>query len=479
MRMPINRQDYFFGRRVLVMGLGLHGGALHLTRWLIARGAVVRVTDQKSAAKLAATCRQLPRSQRLTLVLGRHRAVDFRWAEMVVQNPAVARESPYLKIARASGARIENEASLFFRLVDESRIVGVTGTRGKSTVSTLIAAMLVRKYPTTMLGGNIATAPMFAIIERARQSRGPVVCELSSWHLELLGAHRASPHIAVVTNVLPDHLNRYRSMLAYAAAKRQILAHQRPGDYAVLNADNPVTRRFQAKAGVTRVGFSRTFAPPAPGVYARGGWFWWREGRRPKRVIPLGAMRVSGRHNVDNALAAIAVAKVYRVPNSHIRAALSAFRGLPYRQQFVGRRHGVVFINDTAATTPDATRAALQTIGGLARGRRIVLIAGGSDKRLPEISFLQLADAIGKSCRAAVLFDGAGSRRIFEALRVRRYGGVVVSGISGMAEALGAAAAIAVPGDTVLLSPACASFGLFQHEFDRGDQFNQCVKSLL
>lgn len=462
------------------MGLGLHGGGLHVSRWLISQGADVRVTDVKPAAALAATVRQLPASRRLTLVLGRHRVRDFRWAEVVVQNPGVPRESPYLAVARARGAAIENEATIFFRLVGRERIIGVTGTRGKSTTAALTAAILRRFFPGTLLGGNIATAPMFAICERARRGRSPVVLELSSWHLENLGASRMSPHVAVLTNVLPDHLNRYRSMAAYAEAKRQILAHQRPGDCVVLNWDNPVARRFTAVLGATRVVFSRRTRSMPPGAYVQDGWIWWRQPGRLSRVVPLDAVRIAGAHNLENVLAAVAVAKICGVPNFHIRAAVSAFGGLPYRQQRILNRRGVTYVNDTAATTPDATQAALQTLGERRPWQRcrIVLIAGGSDKRLPRESFRRLADAIDSRCKAVVLFDGKGSRRMIAALRASGYRGALFTGVRRMADAVGLAEVVAVRGDTVLLSPACASFGLFQHEYDRGDQFNQCVKSL-
>ena len=248
---PTLTPAWFAGRRILVMGLGLHGGGLSVARWLIARGAHVRLTDLKTAAALMPSVRQLPKSRRLSLALGHHRAADFHWAEVVVQNPAVPRESPWLSVARLSGARIENEATLFFHLVGRQRIIGVTGTRGKSTTASLTAALVRRRFPDTVLAGNISTTPMFAVLDRVRNSRGPVVLELSSWQLENLGAQRMSPRIAVVTNVLPDHRNRYRRHASYVTAKWQIMAHQQPGDIAVLNADDPTTRAFGAACVLT------------------------------------------------------------------------------------------------------------------------------------------------------------------------------------------------------------------------------------
>lgn len=180
----------FSSQRVLVMGLGLHGGGLAVARWLLKHGALVRITDLKTSTQLAATIAQLPKNRRLTFALGGHQPADFRWAEMVVQNPGVPRESPYLEVARRAGATIENEATLFFKLVGRERIIGVTGTRGKSTTAALIAEVLRSVYPGTILAGNIATVPMFSAVDRVLRIRAPVVLELSSWHLENLGEQK-------------------------------------------------------------------------------------------------------------------------------------------------------------------------------------------------------------------------------------------------------------------------------------------------
>ncbi len=476
---PSAARKFFYRRRVVVMGLGLHGGALHVTRWLMAHGAQVRVTDVQPAPALEPTLQKLPRSSRLTLVLGRHRVRDFRWAQVVVQNPAVPRESPYLAVARRAGARLENEATLFFQLVGRQRIIGVTGTRGKSTTAALAAAIVRQRFRRTMLGGNIATAPMFAIVERVCRSRDPVVLELSSSQVENLGQQRRSPHVAVVTNVLPDHLNRYRSMAAYAAAKRQLVAHQEAGDFAVLNADNPASWRFRLGAPSTVIACSRRAASFAPRVFFARDWIWWHGESRAERLLPVSAVRLFGAHNLDNILAAVAVGKIYRVPPGLMRSAVSGFSGLPFRQQLIGSWRGVRYLNDTTATTPEATVAALTTVlerWPEIRGR-IILIAGGSDKRLPKASFARLGKLIAAACKAVVAFAGAGSKRLVAEIPAARGARLsIVSERTTMAQAVAAAQALSSRGDLVLLSPACASFGLFQHEFDRGEQFTQCVK---
>jgi len=473
------RPSDFFGMRVLVMGLGLHGGGLSVARWFLANGATVLVTDLKTRAQLQASISRLQKTRRLSFALGGHRHADFRWADVVVQNPGVPRESPYLAIARRAKAVIENEATLFFKLVGRERIVGVTGTRGKSTTAALAAAVLKTMYPKTILAGNIATVPMFAVVDRVLRSRAPVVLELSSWHLENLGEQHVSPHVAVVTNVMPDHLNRYRSIVAYAAAKRQIVAHQGEGDLAVLNWDNPWTKKFAASCRGTVVAYSATRQRKVPTAYADRALYWF-DGHRRTRVASFGDWQIPGAHNLSNILAAIAVGELFGVPHGVIRKALRSFSGLPYREQVVAQANRVRYVNDTTATTPEATTAALRTFGtGLGKNeRRIVLVAGGSDKGLPQESFAALAKAIRKYCKAVVLFCGRGSERIISELERGMAVRPVVSNLQTMAQAVTAAKSFAQPGDTVLLSPACASFGLFVHEFDRGDQFNRCIKKV-
>lgn len=463
------------GRRCLVMGLGLHGGGVAVANWLLRQGAMVRVTDVRPRAVLQPSLARLHRSRRLSLTLAGHHAADFRWADVVVQNPAVPKASPYLRIARHAGARIENEATLFFQLVGRDRIVGVTGTRGKSTTAALAAHLLRQRYPATMLGGNIATTPMFNLAERAGHSRALVVLELSSWHLENLGAQGWSPHVAVVTNVLHDHLDRYPTFAGYVAAKRQILAHQGPGDYAVLNWDNPITRGFGRSLRSTVVPFSLRPRRGARVSVVAGTVCWQAESQR-QRLFAAGDRQIAGDHNLANILAAVAVAKLCGVPSAAIARGVASFRGLPFRQELIGRRLGVAWVNDSTATTPDATMAALTTLTQSFRPR-IILIAGGSDKRLPTADFLALARKITLTCRAVLLLRGEGSRRIARALASQPTLPVVTD-LASMREAVALAASCADAGDVVLLSPACASFGLFVHEFDRGDQFTQVVKSI-
>src|SRR6476659_7491172 len=224
------------GKRALVMGLGIHGGGLGVARFLADHGANVTVTDLRGPELLQSSLDALA-DLPITYVLGRHRDEDFRAADLVIRNPGVPRESPYLQIARANGAAIEMEMTLFFRLCP-GPILGITGTKGKTTTTLLTAAILREQYHDTVIAGNLRVSALEAL---PRITAGtPVVLELSSWQLEGLGEAKLSPQYACITNISPDHLDRYGSMEAYAEAKAQIFLHQHEDDILILHLDDPL-----------------------------------------------------------------------------------------------------------------------------------------------------------------------------------------------------------------------------------------------
>lgn len=495
--------DVLHGKRVTVMGLGLHGGGLAVATWLLRYGAEVTVTDLKTRAQLRPSVVALERAHRqgrgsLHLVLGQHRARDFRSADLVIQNPGVPRESPYLKVAQRAGVPIENEASLFLKIVrageqqgsraagqQDIRIIGVTGTRGKSTTAALIHAMLKAAGRHAVLAGNIRI-PMFAVLDEVLQAskRGPVdvVLELSSWHCEHLSVRTGSVDVSVFTNILRDHLNRYRSMRAYTAAKARLLRFQDTRAVAVCNAGDPIVRAIARSFGRA----VRWFAGEHPsarrwvGAYEHKGMLWYRDADGDHRIAPASSLHISGDHNIANACAAITAARALGVPTAAIRRALESFRGLPGRFETIARIGGVTYINDTCATSPDGAIAALRALQSNAECRmqnaecRIVLIAGGTDKKL---EFSAWAKEVIGSVQALVLLPGTATTAMERALaRADAPASLRAHDARSMAEAVRIVRRLARPGDVVLLSPGAASFGLFQHEFDRGDQFLREVK---
>lgn len=469
------------GKRVLVMGLGVHGGGLGVARWLIDQGARVTVTDMASAAQLAASIEQLAAHAQqhnapVQYVLGEHREHDFTSHDMLVLNPAVRPDSPWPALARDAGVAVETEMTLFFRFCN-APIVGITGTKGKTTTTTLAAAMLRQQFPQTVAAGNLRVS---ALASLARiEPTTPVVLELSSFQLVGLGAAKLSPAYACITNLAPDHLNYHGSMDEYAAAKAQIFAHQASDGIVVLNLDqqhDPYVAGWLASIDKQRL---RTVSlQPGSGADCR----LTADGRiefRGEQLFVRSDLRLPGQHNLANALAAAALARSFGVTPAAIRAAVRTFGGVEHRLETVRALGGVRYINDTAATNPTATRAALAALDA-----PLVLLAGGADKGLP---FDELAPAIVRRVKAVVLLAGSATGRLQAALeqalqqtpRPAELGALPLIGpFDDFAAAIAAAAGLAQPGDVVILSPGCASFGMFRNEFHRGEEFRRLVAEL-
>ena len=464
----IQNPTEFAGKRVLVLGLGVHGGGLGVTRFMVGQGARVRVTDMKAAADLHSSLAQLE-GLPVEYTLGGHRSEDLAWADLIVRNPGVPRESEWLALARELGKPVEMEISLFCRLCP-APILGVTGTKGKTTTATWTWEMVRRRWPDAVLAGNLRVSALELLPQITPDTR--VVLELSSWQLEGLDDLGWSPHLAAVTNLSPDHLNRYRDMADYAEAKRIIVRYQQAarGDVAVLNADDPVVSTFAAGAP-GRVAWFGLNGPvyEAPAAYLQGAALVWQAaGAAPVALARSADLHVPGRHNRANALCAAALALTAGVAVEDVQRALVDFWGVPDRQEQVAVIDGVRYVNDTTATTPAATVAALESLA-----EPIILIAGGADKRS---DFTDLAPVVAARTRGVVLLEGTATDNLAGALA--QAGAEVLGRYATFPAAVAAARAAAAPGDVVLLSPGCASFGLFRNEFDRGDQFRALVRAM-
>jgi UDP-N-acetylmuramoylalanine--D-glutamate ligase len=440
-RQPLPRIDYH-GKRALVMGLGVFGGGAGVARFLAERGARVTVTDLQPPERLEASIQAL-RGYDIRFVLGEHREQDVLEADFVVRNPAVPRASPFLRLAEARGIPIYMEMTLFFLECPSRRVIGITGTKGKTTTTTLVGEILKAAGRDVVVAGNLRVS---ALEQLPRISAATdVVLELSSFQLEGLECIRVSPPVSAITNLMADHLNRYRSLEEYFAAKKLIYRFQGPDGVVALNRDNAYCRRLAADAPGRVVWFGGD--DPVPGAERS---------------------RLRGEHNRANMAAAAAVARAAGTGDDAIERAIAAFAGVPYRQELVREWNGVQFVNDTAATTPDATVAALETAD-----RPVVLIAGGADKELDFTGLGQAVRATGSKVKAVVLLEGSATDKLAKAL-----GEKVAGRYDHFPAAVRAAAALAAPGEMVLLSPGCASFGMFANEFDRGDQFNEIVHAL-
>jgi len=448
----------FKNKRVTIMGLGLHGGGVGVAKFFYKKGTKVLVTDLKTRKKLKESLRKL-KGLPIKYVLGKHRKEDFINADLIIKNPAVHKSSPYLKIARRHKIPIKTDIGIFFDLC-KAPIIGVTGTKGKSTVATLIYKFLRTKYPKTILAGNIGVSPL-ELLNKAKKG-GWVVLELSSFELEDL---RKSPKIAVITNIFPDHLDRYKNMKEYIEAKKPIFKFQKKSDILVLNYDDPTVRNFSKSAK------SRVFFYSCVGGNPENRDFSTAT-KDKEKISQIKNIKLKGEHNLSNILAAISVAKLLKIPASNIEEVLSRFKGVSSRQQFIREVKGVKYFNDTTATMPNAAIEAIKTFKERFPKSKIVLICGGADKNL---NYKNLAKEIQKNIDTLVLFPGTASDKLKEGLMRKK---IKITPANSMETAVKKASKIAGVGDIVLLSPGAASFNMFKNEFDRGEQFNKAVRKL-
>jgi UDP-N-acetylmuramoylalanine--D-glutamate ligase len=442
------------GKNTLVVGLGESG--LAVVRFLRAKGARVRVNDRRDAKSLGVAVEQAA-ALGAELVVGGHPDSAFEGLDLIVVSPGVPPLPPLDHVERR-GVPVVSEVELAARFID-APVVAVTGTNGKSTVTTLIGQMCSHLRSPLFVGGNLGRPMIEAVGTDAGSRGGLVVVELSSFQLERVSKFKA--HIAVLLNVTPDHLDRYPSFEAYAAAKARIFERQEADDFAILPADAPDLREL-VKDGGTIVLFD-----------GRSGEVRVVDGvitdTRSSLRVPVDELRIRGSHNVSNACAAALAARLLGVRDDDIASVLRRFKGLAHRAQYVASLDGVDYIDDSKATN---VGAAVASIDGLSRADgKIVLIAGGVDKGG---SYEPLRDRMIRQGRAVVVLGEAAPliERALEgsSLEVRR--------VASMGEAVMHAAALARSGDTVLLAPACSSFDMFRSYAERGDFFQRAVTTL-
>jgi len=436
------------GKKVTVMGLGLHGGGLATVRWLLKNGAkTVIITDLRTKNELKAPLAELKNSKNIEFILGHHRAIDFQEVDLVVKNPGVPKESEYLKIARKNKIPIESDISLFYRFCLSKNIIGITGTKGKSTVASLVYQIFKKFDSRNQIAGNIGTSSL-VVLDKITSADIPVVLELSSWQLEDSVHLEISPHIAVITNIMREHLNRHGSMEDYITAKKLIFKFQNENDFLVLNYQDKILQALaQDKIIRPQIIFFN---------------------KRPKKELSIlnnEMPKLLGNHNLENIMAAISVARIYGLSDEITKKAVLNFKGLSGRLELVKVIKGVNYYNDTTATTPDATIAALQTLNDRLPGR-LFLIAGGADK---DLDFNDLAKEILKKVERVELLDGDATVKLKRALKLVKFSNYGLN--KSLKRAIQNIQSLVEKGDIVLLSPAAASFNMFKNEFDRGDKF--------
>lgn len=400
----------FKNKKVTIMGLGLHGGGVGSARFFAKAGAKVLVTDLKKQEDLQESINQLKEFKNIKYVFGQHRMEDFKNTDLIIKNPAVPNNSKHLELARGNKVPIDSDIGIFFELCP-AEIIGVTGSKGKSTTTALTVQILQKKYKEVFIAGNIRIS-VLDVLEKINKS-SLVVLELSSWQLEGLSQGKKSPHIAVITNIFEEHLDRYKNFEEYISAKKIIFKFQKSEDYLIINQD----LEGLAKKAKSQIKF----------------------------------------FDGSSQQAAKIIGEIYQVSEKDINKAIKNFSGLEGRLEFVKEINNIKYYNDTCATHPEATIYALNKINDP------ILIAGGKDKNL---DFSKLNKILNQKIKALILLPGTASDKIKFRKTIKA---------ENMQEAVLKAKNIAQPGDVILLSPACASFGLFKHEFDRGDKFKDAI----
>lgn len=483
------------GMKVTIMGLGLHGGGLESARFFCDRGALVTVTDLRDETILKPSIEALG-SRKIRYVLGRHEMDDFSSADIVIKNPAVRKDSPYLAAAK----QIESDISVFLRF-SKSPLIAVTGSKGKSSTASAVYFGLQFANIKALLGGNITVSPLSFIVETAPER--PVVLELSSWQLaDLRGKGVLKPKVSILTSIMPDHMNYYRSMEDYVADKRVIYAEQDEADFTICDFDSEWGRSFASETKATVLWYSgetpsyqkmrqQTMADTAKAAhspasafdnaFSRGAWlsadtdgkihgycrFENTLDSRTEEILPP-ILHVKGEHMRKNLLAAGLALKAIGLEPALVAKAMGEFPGVAHRLEFFAEARGIQWYNDSAATIPDAVAAAVSSFS-----EPVVLITGGTDKN---IDFAPIQKAFKKAA-AIVLLKGSGTDKMIPILKA--LGKPYQGPYDNLNDAIAAAEEHATPGTAVVLSPGCASFGMFLHEFDRGEKFKAAVRNYL
>lgn len=458
------------GKKVTVVGLGIEG--VDMVRYLAAQGAQVTASDARTADRLANRVKEL-NGVPVRFSLGQNAIADTVSADVVFVSQGVPLDIPALRAAQEKGIPFSSMTRLFLDLCP-GPVVGITGSNGKTTVTGLVGDMFAAAGRPHAVGGNIGIG-LLGLLDHLTPETW-VVVEISHTQLEQMGS---SPHVACVLNIMPDHLDRY-AWTDYVALKGRILAHQSAGDLAVLNYENETTRKMAAAGEV--LFFALEVEPPGDGAFLRDDSVVCRRRGREAPVLAVSEVPLRGRHNLENVVAAVAVAAACDLSPSDMASAIRAYRPAPHRLELVSSVDGADYYDDSIATTPERALAGLRSFEA-----PVVLLLGGREKHLP---LEDMAAEARRRCRAVVVF-GEAAPVLEEALRAAAAPTDLRPGedrapkerpqivkADSLAEATAAAHDAARPGDVVLLSPACTSFDAFENFEQRGEEFRRLVLTL-
>jgi len=451
----------FRDKRVTVVGLGTEG--VDMARYLAVRGAYVTVSDAKRADKLADRIEEVA-DVPLRLSLGRNDPRDMTEADAVFVSQGVPLDLPGMDEARRRGTPFLSMLSLFMELCP-GPIVGITGSSGKSTTTTLLGEMLRADERPVFVGGNIGVG----LLGHLSMVRAYTWAVLEVSHTQLQMVDR-SPHVAAVLNITPNHLDRF-SWDDYRRLKANLIRFQGPGDTAVLGYDDPEARALAPAVKGDLLWFSLAPQIPGDGVCVREGWALLERGRLQEKLFALSSLRLRGRHNRSNAVAAAALATACGVSAEAMACAVESFAGVPHRLEFVAEVDGARYYNDSIATTPERALAAVHSFD-----EPLVLLLGGRDKNLP---LEELSREARRRCRAIVLFGESAAKWQEFLANAPGQGRAHVVRVASLPDAVEAARAAAQPGDVVLLSPAGTSYDAYENFERRGEHFRALVLQMV
>lgn len=440
-----NYKEFFRGKKITIIGLGLLGRGLGYTKFLAECGADLIVTDLKTKEQLTTSLKQLKKFKNIKYVLGEHRLEDFKDRDMIIKSAGVPLSSIYIEEAKKNNIPIEMDVSLFVKLAGNIKVIGVTGTRGKSMTTMLIHHILTEniKDRQIFLGGNIRGIATLHFLKKVNSLTGGgdiLVAELDSWQLQGFGDSKISPNISVFTSFMPDHMNYYQnSMQKYFADKANIFKYQKKGDILIVSKE---VKKLLSKNIKSQILVS------------------------DKKIVKDFDFIVPGEHQKANLACAFLACQQMGLTMEQIKKSVKSFNGVEGRLQFLREYKGIKIYNDNNATTPEATIAGIKSFAG----KNIILICGGADKKL---DLKNLVKEINKKCKSISLIPGTGTDELLrnklktEVYKAKDFKDAVFSAIKS-----------AKKGDIVLFSPAFASFGLFANEYERNDLFVKIIRAL-
>ena len=452
------------GKKILVVGLGASGSATAV--FLKNRGAQVTVTDMANEASLGTAVGNM-RDRGIRLELGEHRRQSFESADLVVISPGVPHTIAPIAAARACGIPTIGEVELASRFIEEP-IIAITGTNGKTTTTSLVGSMLKQSGLEPFVGGNIGS-PLIGYVDGGIKARR-VVAEISSFQLDTIETFK--PDVAVLLNIAEDHLDRYADFDDYTRSKARIFENQTSDDVAVMNGSDPLIQKMSKHINAHRLFFSRVETENPGNGHPEGALITPKDIRfksnrfpQPAEAVKVSQIRLQGGHNLENAAAAALAALAAGGTLDGVKAALSEYPGLPHRLEYVGTLDGVRYFNDSKATNVAAVHRALESFT-----EPVILILGGRNKGG---DFLPLKGSIAAHVKTVIAI-GEATDQIIDTLGRQ----VAITRAASMQAALAASKAAAAPGDVVLLSPACASFDMYENYARRGEDFRRAFEKL-